>query len=147
MSYTLESNASHEPDGIPFAGKLLVCFLLLAGGESAVELTLWFVARPGLATVSYDPFAPNVPFTVLWVLIHFVLGGLLLLRSFWGRVWTQAIFVIHIGYVAQEIALYHPDIWVYLTPSGRLRLVLTIVLDVVAIAYLASAEGRRVFSR
>ncbi len=145
--HTFDSLASHGGLPSPFLFKLLVCFMAVAGLEGVVELVAWATTRPAVTSISYDPFAPNIPFTVLWVAVHFLLAGLLLLRSSWGRMWTQAIFVIHILYVAQEIAVRNPDLWVYLTGPGRMRLLATLAVDVVAIAWLATPAAQRATPR
>lgn len=134
-------------DRLPFLLKVLVCFLLLDGVERIVELLRWVQNQPDVPVLAPSPYYPNIPATLLWVVVHMLLAALLLLRTWWGRVWTQAIFLIHIVFVGHGVVLRHPEVWVYMSQEGRVRVLLTIILDIVVVAYLASPQARRALAR
>ena len=132
---------------LPFVLKLLVCFLVLDGLERVVELVMWAQALPDVPELAPSPYYPNIPATLLWVVVHMLLAILLLLRTWWGRVWTQAIFIIHILFIGHGIVVRHPEIWVYMSPFARSRLLFTVLLDLTAVFYLFSDQARRTLSR
>ena len=56
------------------------------------------------------------------------LAVLLILRTWWGRIWTQAIFLIHLLFVGHMLVVRHPELWIYSDPSFRIRLLITLVM-------------------
>ncbi len=148
LGHTVDSDASHEaPASLPMTYKLVVCFLFLLALEAAAELVAWRVSRPAVATISYDPFAPNVPVVIIAIATGLVIGALMALRSMWGRLFGQAALVIHALFLIREITVQSPDIWVYLEAGGRVRLLLTLAIDAVVVLWLGSREAERVFDR
>lgn len=131
----------------PLFLKVLICFLLIDGGERIVQLVLWAKSLPEVPSLAPSPYYPNLPAEILWILVHMLLAILLFLRTWWGRIWTQAIFIIHIFFVAHAMAIRHPEIWIYMDWSGRVRLLVTLVLDIVVVTYLWSRQARTHLSR
>lgn len=148
LSHTLGSDTSHEaPAPLPLAYKLVVCFLFLLALEAVAELIAWRVSRPAVATISYDPFAPNVPVVIIAIATGLVIGTLMLLRSVWGRLFGQAALLLHALFLIRELTVQNPEIWVYLEAGGRVRLLLTLAIDAVVVLWLGSREAERVFDR
>ena len=148
LGYMKSSDASHGASvRCPLILAVLVCFLFTDGVERIVELIVWANSKGFKPALAPSPYYPNVPASILWILVHFLLAALLLLRTWWGRIWTQAIFVIHILFVGHTLVLKHPELWLYLGWPMRVRLLLTLVLDIVVVCYLFSNQARNYLAR
>ena len=136
---------------LPFLAKLVVCFLGADAIERCVELIRWALSHAPASDLTGSEFDMGGPLGLLAIgisaLLELILILLILLRTWWGRIWTQTVFAIHLFYTASLVLVHKPEIWVYLGEPGRLRLGATLVLDSLALAYLFSAEARRALDR
>ena len=147
MSESLSVSVTEEREGPPFVWRLLMAFLLLDGLERLSELVLFAAGLKGWIAYQPSPFAPNLYVSGLWVLVNLLLASLLILRSQAGRLWTLGIFVIHTFYLGHSLAIKFPTLWVYLGDLGRSRILLTAVVDVLAIYWLTSERAKRWLDR
>jgi hypothetical protein len=130
----LELPPAGGDESAPLGVKLLVCFLLLDSVRRIVDIVVHGTAD------ALGP--PPVAVFVLWALIDLLLGLLLLLRTRAGRYWTQAILTIHVAYLGWFLAIDRPYLWLVLTPGARARVVATLFVDGLFVAYLTSATAR-----
>ncbi|RMG16170.1 MAG: hypothetical protein D6731_06815 [Planctomycetota bacterium] len=128
---------------MPWAVRLVFLFLLVDAGERVYELIA--LARAGGASVlaGAHSYGPSVPNLLIWVLVEPLLAVLLWFRTTWGRVWTQVVLAIHAGFLVVQLSLSHPEIWLYLEDTARLRLALSPLVDALLIALLFTAAARR----
>lgn len=144
-SHTVASNAfqPQRADPLPFAIKLLICFLFLQGLEAVVELSLYLYQSNAQAFTSSNPYKPEVFQHLVWIVACPLFAVLFYWRSVFGRILTQFLFAIHFVFIAQRIAVTSPEIWAYLTEVGRLRMVVTMALDLTVFLYLFTPQARR----
>jgi hypothetical protein len=131
---------------LPFLIKLIVCFL----GADALERCVLLV-RSGfevakgseLTTSEFDVGGPLGLLAIgISILLEIILILLVLLRTWWGRLWTQALFLIHLIYAGHLVLIAKPELWLFLDAPGRFRMGATLVLDALVLAYLWSPEAR-----
>lgn len=137
---------------LPFLIKLVVCFL----GADALERT-FFLVKWSLELDEQSSILSGSEFDLggklgllaigISIMLEVILILLVLLRTWWGRLWTQALFLIHLVYVAHLVLVSKPELWIFLDAPGRVRLGATLVLDTLALAYLWSPGARRALSR
>ena len=132
---------------LPFLLKLVVCFLGADALERCAELIRWGLRHAQASDLTGSEFDMGGPLGLLAIgisaLLELILILLILLRTWWGRIWTQTVFAIHLFYAGSLILVQKPEIWLYLGDEGRLRLGATLVVDSLALAYLSSHEARR----
>lgn len=146
MGHSLDSDRFYPARGLDqFLWKLLVCFLFADALERSVELVVQLQGLWRLEAGS--PYAPWWPVSAFWVLTDVLLGTLLALRTDAGRLWTIAVFIIHLAFAGHMMAIKHPELWVYMSPLERVRVGFTGVVDVAAVAWLLTARARRFFDR
>jgi hypothetical protein len=142
---------SQEEDPLPLVLKILVCFLTFDAIERMVGLGQWVIERASVEGLTISEFDPSGPVGVaslgLWILVDLLLVVLILLRTWWGRMWTQTIFTIHLLHIGTTIVISKPELWLYLDAVGRLRLTLTLVVDLFFVVYLTSEAAKRVLRR
>jgi hypothetical protein len=138
--------AAREADS-PFLWKLILCFLIVDGFERLAELVLYALALRAGPGAEINPYAPNVYVSALWILVDFLLATLLGLRARAGRIWTLGIFAIHLFYLGHVLAVRYPYLWVYLGDAGRTKILVTMVIDVLAIFWLLSPQSKRTLFR
>ena len=154
VSYTPDSDAFQDAAvaPLPWAVQLILCFLLFDSAERLVELVMVFsqsLADTGLGgPTPYRPGIAELLPLAIWVAVNPVLATLLWLRTAFGRVVTQVMFVIHLfGWIARDVAIIRPELWVYLDDTSRIRLIVTIVIDVAVVFYLFTGQARRALDR
>ena len=138
---------SSRPESLPFPLKVLICFLAFDAFERTGGLLMWALQRaqgPELTTSEFDPNGPiGLTSLGLWIMVDLLLIVLLLLRTWWGRVWTFMIFGIHLSYLAWVLVVSKPQLWLYLDGTGRARLATTLAIDLLALVYLATSDSAR----
>jgi hypothetical protein len=127
-----EIEASETTDA-PLGVKFLICFLLADATRRGVEL--------GQATAEANG-GPNTMIFILWIAINLLLALLLGLRTRAGRLWTQAILVIHVFYLGHELVVRAPYLWVAMGLVPRARIVATIFMDGLFVAYLNGERAK-----
>ncbi len=137
---------------LPFLIKLVVCFLGADALERTYLLIKWSLElKEESSVLSGSEFDLGGKLGLLAIgisiLLEVILILLVLLRTWWGRLWTQALFLIHLVYVAHLVLIAKPELWIFLDTPGRLRLGATLVLDTLALAYLWSPSARRALDR
>lgn len=136
-----------RPESLPFALKVLVCFLAFDALERTGGLVLWALQRaqgPELTTSEFDPNGPiGLTSLGLWIMVDLLLIVLVLLRTWWGRVWTSMIFGIHLGYLVWVLVVSKPQLWLYLDDVGRGRMAATLAIDLLALVYLVTSDSAR----
>jgi hypothetical protein len=120
-------------DGPPLGVKFLICFLLVDAVRRSIELVAGSPENTG---------GPTVVIFILWIAINLLLALLLGLRTRAGRFWTQAILLIHVFYLGHELSVRAPYLWMALGVLGRGRILATVFLDGIFIAYLSGREAR-----
>ena len=136
---------------LPFLVKVIVCFLGADALERCVSLVQWGLEAAKASELTGSEYDVGGPLGLLAigisVMLEVILILLVLLRTWWGRLWTQALFLIHLVYAAHLVLIAKPELWVFLGAPGRLRLGGTLVLDALVLAYLWSPEARRSLNR
>lgn len=137
---------------LPFLVKLVVCFL----GADALE-RCFFLVKWSLTLGEESSILAGSEFDLggklgllaigISILLEVILILLVLLRTWWGRLWTQALFLIHLVYVGHLILIAKPELWIFLDAPGRVRLGATLVLDALILAYLWSPAARGALNR
>ncbi|MBL4850383.1 MAG: hypothetical protein JKY65_33110 [Planctomycetes bacterium] len=139
----------NEP--LPFLVKLIVCFLAADALERCGVLAQWGLEAAKASELTGSDFDVGGPLGLLAigisVMLEVILILLVLLRTWWGRLWTQALFLIHLVYAAHLVLIAKPELWVFLDTPGRLRIGGTLVLDALILAYLWSPEVRDTLDR
>jgi hypothetical protein len=129
-------------DATPLPFKLLICFLILLGVEGLFGLGSWLLSNNETAFTTTNPYRPNLVNQLIWIVVYPLLAILLYMRGAWGRILTQIIFALHFVYLGRELAISNPELWVYLSDVGRLRMLATFVVDMTIVAYLFSPQAR-----
>ncbi len=130
-AFVVPVNAATE--GPPLGVKFLICFLLLDASHRGYELVVNGPDATG---------GPNSVIFILWIAINLLLAFLLLLRTRAGRFWTQAILLIHIFYLGHELSVRAPYLWLVMGVKDRARILATIALDALFVAYLSGRQAR-----
>ena len=133
---------------LPFGVKVVAAFLAIDGLERGVELVVWAL-QDRSSVLTSSPYAGFFPLMAngLWVFLHLLLAALVLLGTWWGRMWTQAILTIHLVFVVNELVSANPELWLYMGSGGRLRLLATLLIDMTIVLYLATPTARRALRR
>jgi hypothetical protein len=137
---------------LPFLVKLLLCFLGADALERTYLLIKWSLELEEEASLlSGSEFDLGGKLGLLAIgisiMLEVILILLILLRTWWGRLWTQALFLIHLVYVAHLVLIAKPELWIFLDAPGRLRVGATLIVDTLALAYLWSPSARRALNR
>ena len=152
-SYTAESDAFQAGPSLalPFAIKLILCFLLLDAAERVYELIVILTSSSTESLGGPTPYAPSLATLfphMVWIAINPVLAVLLYLRTSFGRIVTQVMFTLHLlAIIAPDVTITRPEIWLYVDDGARVRLLVTVIVDVAVIAYLFSAQARKALDR
>jgi hypothetical protein len=129
----LPSVSADSESSPPLGVKFLICFLLVDAVRRVHDLATGGTNAPG---------SPITFIFILWIAINLLLALLLGLRTRAGRYWTQAILVIHVFYLGHELTTRDPVLWLSMGFATRARILATVFLDGVFVAYLSSEKAK-----
>lgn len=133
------------PSPTPLAAVSLCAFLGVDSLERWAEV-IWTVWRGQQAQAALEqsitPWHPWLPTAVLWASVHGTLAALVWVRTPWSRVLAAFVLVAHIVYLGQVLAINQPGLWIYMSELGRARVLLTTLVDAVALGWLFSRQAR-----
>lgn len=142
-SFSFQGESSPSPT--PLAAVTLCAFLAADSLERWGEV-IWAVWRERQAQVTLDqsitPWHPWLPTAVLWATVHGTLAALVWVRTPWSRALAAFMLLAHILYLGQILAIKQPDLWIYMSELGRARVLVTTLVDAVALGWLWSRPAR-----
>ncbi len=122
----------------------LAWFFGLDGVERLAEVArhLWAARGPAgpPATLTGEV---NLPLIGLWGLTDGLLVVLLLVRAPLARLVTGGFLAFHAAHLAWLFAVRYPEVWLYAGAGGRLRLVATVAIDALFVAWLLGPGAAR----
>jgi hypothetical protein len=133
--------SSDGENDTPLGVKFLICFLLADATHRVYDLVTSSTGYPN--GVGEAPGAPITLIFILWIGINLLLALLLLLKTRAGRYWTQAILVIHVFYLGHELGVRAPYLWLTMGLATRARILATVFLNGVFVAYLNGQRAKR----
>jgi hypothetical protein len=109
------------PLAVPFALKIVICFLILDVAERLIQMGLLF-------------FQNEIPWTLifvfcLWIFIDVLLIALVVFRTTAGRIWVLIVFGVHLFYVGYTMIHESPSLWLGLDAWDQTRILSTLAID------------------
>ena len=122
----------------------LAWFFALDGVERLAEVArhLWAARGPAGAPATLTGEV-NLPLIGLWGLTDGLLVVLLLVRAPLARLVTGGFLAFHAAHLAWLFAVRYPEVWLYAGAGGRLRLVATVAIDALFVAWLVGPGAAR----